>query len=127
MHICVNCSIQEDVASVILSHSMKKKIKTLTKKELAKVVKKFPQWKMDTKETKLTRTFEFEKHIDALIFIARSTVNAEILKHHPDITFTHKKVKMTIMTHDATGLTKDDVLLVARVEHIYHSQKGDNT
>ena len=105
-----------------------KKIKLLTKKELKKLDTKFPEWKLDSKETKVSRTFEFEKQIDALIFIARITVNSEILQHHADITFTYLKVKMMITTHEVKGLTKNDVLLLAKVEHIYLSQrqKGDN-
>jgi 4a-hydroxytetrahydrobiopterin dehydratase len=102
-----------------------KKIKTLTKKEIAKVVLSYPEWKLDVKETKLSRTFEFEKHIDGLIFIARSTVNAEIVKHHPDITFTYLKVKMLITTHDANGLTKKDLELLDRIEKVYSTQAVD--
>jgi len=104
---------------------MKKQLKTLSKKELTKLTKKYPEWKLDAKETKLTRTFEFEKHIDALIFIARSTVNAEIVKHHPDITFTYLKVKMVLITHEAKGLTKQDVSLLERIERVHTGQKVD--
>jgi 4a-hydroxytetrahydrobiopterin dehydratase len=104
---------------------MKKKIKTLTKKEITKVGKSYPEWKFDTKQTKLSRTFEFEKHIDALIFIARSTVNAEIVKHHPDITFTYAKVKMVLTTHEANGLTKLDLELLERIEKVNTGQRVD--
>lgn len=103
---------------------MKKQIKILTKKEIAKVLKNFPEWKLDAKETKLSRTFEFEKQIDALIFIARSTVNAEIVKHHPDITFTHLKVKMVLITHEAKGLTKQDLRLLHRIEKVHLGQQN---
>lgn len=104
---------------------MKKAPKLLTKKELAKVEKNFPEWKIDKKGTRFTRTLEFEKQIDALIFIARTTVNAEILKHHPDITFTYLKVRMVVMSHDLKGLTKTDILLLARINTIATTQKVD--
>ncbi len=96
-----------------------KKIKTLTTKEIATVLLAYPEWKLDAKETKLSRTFEFEKQIDGLLFIARSTVNAEIVNHHPDITFTYLKVKMVLTTHDAKGLTKNDIDLLHRIEKVH--------
>ena len=98
-------------------------MKSLSKKEINKVLKDFPQWKLDSNATKLTRIFTFEKHIDALIFIARSTVNAEVMKHQPDITFTYCKVKMAVTTHDLKGLTKNDINLIKKIEQV--SQKVD--
>jgi len=99
--------------------------KLLTKKEIKKMIETFSEWKIDSNNSKFTRTFVFKKQIDALIFIARTTVNSEVLKHYPDITFTFLKVKMNITTHEVKGLTKDDVLLIARIEHMYASQEGD--
>jgi pterin-4a-carbinolamine dehydratase len=105
---------------------MKSTVKALSKKDIKKLVKNFPLWKMDSKGAKCTRIFLFEKHIDALIFIARTTVNAEILKHYPQITFTHSKVKVVITTPDIKALTKHDIALLKRVEMVYTSQRGDN-
>jgi len=104
---------------------MKTNIKTLSKKEISKAIEVFPEWKIDAKQTKFIRTFSFEKHIDALIFIARSTVNAEVLKHHPDILFTYCTVKMTVTTHEPKGLTKNDLQLLKRIEHVHAGQKVD--
>ncbi|MFT7507576.1 MAG: 4a-hydroxytetrahydrobiopterin dehydratase [Acidimicrobiales bacterium] len=104
---------------------MKKTQKVLTQKEIQKIIKKFDDWNIDTKKTKFTRTVTFDKHIDALIFIARVTVNAEILNHHPDVTFTYQRVKLVTTTHEVKGLTKLDVSLMDRVEHIASSQKVD--
>lgn len=104
---------------------MKKKIQLLTKKELQRAVDVFEHWKLDSKRVKFSRTFEFEKHIDALIFIARTTVNAEILKHHPDITFTYCKVKVSVTSHEQKGLTQKDVELLARIDRVFAGQQVD--
>ena len=105
---------------------MKSKVKALTKKEVMKLTKKFSSWKVDSKGTKCSRVFTFEKHIDALIFIARATVNAEILKHYPQVTFSYCKVKMVITTAEVKAMTKLDVALLKRIETVYNSQRGDN-
>jgi len=100
-----------------------KKPKILTKKEAKKLEKIFPEWKLDKKGTKAIRTFDFDSHIDALIFIARSTVNAEVLKHYPDITFTFCKVKIVVTTHEVKALTKQDIQLISRIDHVAQSQQ----
>ena len=100
-------------------------MKSLTAKELKKVAKLDNDWKLTAKDTKLTKTYTFDKHIDALIFIARVTVNAEILKHHPDITFTYCKVKVTLTSHDIKALSKQDLLLMARIERLSTAQAAE--
>lgn len=103
----------------------KKSAKVLSKKELKKLAKNYPRWKLDAKQTKLTQTFVFPQHIDALIFIARMTVNAEILKHHPHVTFTHLTVKVVLTTQEIKALTKQDLELLKRIEFIHDTQKVD--
>ena len=92
---------------------------------MKKLVERFSSWKIDAKQTKMARTFEFEKQIDGLIFIARTTVNAEILKHYPEINFSHLKVKMTVKTLEDGGFCKNDISLLSRIEHIYEGQDVD--
>lgn len=104
---------------------MKKKIQLLTKKELRRVADVYQDWKLDSKKVKFSRTFKFEKHIDALIFIARTTVNAEILKHHPDITFTYCKVKVVCTSHEQKGLTQKDIELIALINRMCISKQVD--
>lgn len=88
----------------------------MTKRELKKVLKKLPNWSVNAKETQLQQTFTFATHVAALVFIARITVHAEVLQHHPDITFTHQKVKVKLTTHSEKTLTKKDFLLASRID-----------
>jgi 4a-hydroxytetrahydrobiopterin dehydratase len=87
----------------------------LNKKEIAKELKKLPEWSTNPKETSITYTRTFKNHIDALVFIARITVHAQVLGHHPEIVFTYNKVKVTLTTHDAKGLTKKDFELAQKI------------
>jgi 4a-hydroxytetrahydrobiopterin dehydratase len=87
----------------------------LNKKEIAKALKKLPDWSANPKETAITHTRTFKNHIDALVFIARITVHAQVLGHHPEILFTYAKVKITLTTHDAKGLTKKDFELADKI------------
>ncbi len=99
-------------------------MKTLSSKQIAALQKKYPDWKLNKPETKLTATLKFQKHVEALVFLARLTVHAEVLNHHPDVLYSYKQLKITTTTHDAEGLTKLDKELTERIEHL-RSQAGD--
>lgn len=94
---------------------MKKK-PLLTTKEIEKFLKRYPEWSVNAKQNLLYRTIKFENHIDALVFIARVTVFAEVQQHHPDIEFSYSKVKVKLTTHEVKGLTKKDLKLASRIE-----------
>lgn len=94
------------------------KHKLLTKTELKKALKKLDMWSVNPKGTLLARTYNFKTHIDALVFIARVTVHAQVLDHHPDILFTFRKVKLTLTTNEVKGLTKKDIELASKIDSI---------
>jgi len=91
-------------------------MKLLTKKVLESALKKLPDWKTNPKTTTLYKTFTFDTHVNALTFIARITVFAEVAGHHPDIEFTYAQVKVKLTTHDVKGLTKKDIDLAQKIE-----------
>lgn len=86
--------------------------------ELKKALKVLPLWNANPKTTSISRTFLFKEHLDALVFIARATVHAQVLDHHPEIVFSFKKVKVTLTTHDVKGLTKKDIELARKISDI---------
>lgn len=88
----------------------------LTKREIERALKKHVSWSMNTKETMFFKTFTFKTYIEALVFIARISVHAEVLKHHPDIEFSYAKVKVKLTTHELKGITKVDLALLERIE-----------
>jgi 4a-hydroxytetrahydrobiopterin dehydratase len=97
------------------------KRKTLSSTEIRKAIAKLPQWSVNPKQTALSLTCTFTSHLDALVFIARITVHAQVLDHHPEIVFTHKKVKVSLTSHEVKGLTKKDIELAQKISTL----KGD--
>lgn len=93
----------------------KQKINILKPKEVAKALKSLPSWKVNAASTVITSTFTFDNQIDALTFIARVTVHAQVLAHYPEITFTFKKVKISLTSPEVKALTKVDVDLAKRI------------
>ena len=101
---------------------MSTKLKPLSKAELKKALAKLPNWKANPKGTVLSQTVTFPSHVDALVFIARVSVHAQVLDHHPEIIFTFAKVKVQLTTDDIKALSKKDIALAERIDTI--ARKG---
>ncbi len=64
----------------------------------------------------LTRDLEFENFKSAMEFVNRVAEEAEAMDHHPDILIHGwNKVRLSLMTHSAGGLTEKDFKLAERV------------
>ncbi len=87
-------------------------------KALEKSIQKLNGWNSNAELTKITKVLEFSSFINALSFVAKIAVHAEVLNHHPTITITYKTVKVILTTHDAQGLTKLDFELAKRIDDL---------
>jgi len=67
----------------------------------------------------LERDFEFKDFAEAMAFVNRIAGVAEELNHHPDI-LVHgwNKVRLTLSTHSAGGLTDADHALARRIDEL---------
>lgn len=97
---------------------MKTKTVLLKKVEINKLKKEFLLWKFNTQNTQISKTVTFKGHVDALVFIARITVHAQVMNHHPEINFTYRTVKITLCTHELKGLSKLDVELARKIDKL---------
>jgi 4a-hydroxytetrahydrobiopterin dehydratase len=75
-----------------------------------------PKWKEQGSE--IVRTFEFPDFRGALAFVNKVGDLAENAGHHPDIDIRYNKVKLTLTTHDANGLTGKDFDLAAAIDRV---------
>jgi 4a-hydroxytetrahydrobiopterin dehydratase len=57
------------------------------------------------------RKFVFKDFSEAFGFMARAALVAEKLDHHPEWLNVYNTVEVTLSTHDAGGLTENDVAL----------------
>jgi 4a-hydroxytetrahydrobiopterin dehydratase len=79
--------------------------------EAAARLSALPGWQIEDGE--LTRTFNFKDFLAALAFVNRVGERAEEAGHHPDIDIRYNKVRLSLVTHDAGGLTAKDLDLAA--------------
>ena len=67
----------------------------------------------------ITRELKFDDFSGAVAFVNRVAEAAEAANHHPDITIHgYNKVKLTLSTHSAGGLTEADFNLAAAVDRL---------
>ncbi len=97
---------------------MKSVPKKLKPSDIEKHLFKLSDWKLNTKQTELFRTFLFPSFVTGLAFVAKITVHAEVMGHHPDIELSYGKVKVKLSSHDAGGLTKADFELAKKIDEL---------
>ena len=83
------------------------------KKELADLA----GWSADG-DAAITRTFKFKDHIEAMGFVTRVAMAAEVMDHHPDLRMVYNTVDIRLNSHDAGGVTDRDVKLAGKVNEL---------
>jgi 4a-hydroxytetrahydrobiopterin dehydratase len=79
--------------------------------EAASRLAALPGWQIENGQ--LTRTFSFKDFLAALAYVNRIGEQAEQAGHHPDIDIRYNRVRLSLVTHDAGGLTEKDFALAA--------------
>ncbi|QSG14941.1 4a-hydroxytetrahydrobiopterin dehydratase [Halapricum desulfuricans] len=74
-------------------------------------------WSHDGEE--IVRTFEFDSYLPGVGFASGVGGLAEDAWHHPEITITWGEVEVRLTTHDAGGITGQDIELAQRCNEIY--------
>lgn len=64
----------------------------------------------------LIKTYTFKKFSDGIDFVQRIARAADKMDHHPDIDIRYTKITFTLQTHDAGGITDDDLTLAGTIE-----------
>ncbi len=75
-----------------------------------------PGWTIEAGE--LVKTFQLNDFVAALAFVNRVGELAEEAGHHPDIDIRYNRVRLSLITHDAGGLTEKDFHLAGRAEKL---------
>ncbi len=71
-------------------------------------------WRRDGDQ--VTREFEFADFVEAFGFLARVAVLQERADHHAETWGVYNKVRLTLSTHDAGGITQKDIDLAREID-----------
>ncbi len=75
------------------------------------------EWEREDDE--IVRTYEFDAYLDGVGFAAAAGGLAQEAFHHPEMTIGWREVEVRLTTHDAGGITGNDVDLAERFDEIY--------
>jgi 4a-hydroxytetrahydrobiopterin dehydratase len=73
-----------------------------------------PEWRLERGE--LVRTATFNDFKEAMKFVNQVADLAESAGHHPDIDIRYNKVRLALVTHDAGGITQNDISLARNID-----------
>ena len=60
---------------------------------------------------KLHKDFVFDGFIDAFGFMCKAAIHIEKMNHHPEWFNVYNKISVDLTTHDAGGITQNDIVL----------------
>ncbi len=67
---------------------------------------------------KLHKDFVFADFIDAFGFMSRAAIHIEKMNHHPEWFNVYNKIKVELVTHDAGGITQNDINLARTLDSL---------
>jgi len=81
----------------------------LSSEQISEELKNLPGWSV--KDEKLHKDFEFGDFNEAFGFMTRAAMHIEKMNHHPEWFNVYNKLTVDLTTHDASGITENDINL----------------
>jgi len=75
-------------------------------------------WSHEPKRDAISKTFTFKNFVEAFGFMTKVALVAERMDHHPEWSNVYRTVKVLLTTHDAGGLTLNDVNLARAMDEM---------
>ena len=89
---------------------------TLTETEINQQIQSLSGWEREGDV--ISRTFKFKDFVAAIAFVNDLVEPAEAAGHHPDLEISYNRVKVSLTTHDAGGLTQKDFDLAKTISQL---------
>ena len=88
----------------------------LTADELARHLQSLAGW--TASDGRIAKEFRFDDYHDTIAFVNALAWIAHREDHHPDLAVHYGRCVVTFSTHDAGGVTLNDVICAARTERL---------
>jgi 4a-hydroxytetrahydrobiopterin dehydratase len=96
-------------------HAKGGKVPKLSGDELTSGLFELPGWTL-VDGARITRGIKFKDFAALMRFVDQMAELAEAENHHPDFSVHYNQLEITLWTHDAGGLTENDLVLAARID-----------
>ncbi len=88
----------------------------MAKGEAQELMHELPQWTVG-QET-VEREFRFKDFREAMDFVNQVAAVANREDHHPDLSISYNKVRITLTTHKIKGLSMNDLIVAAKIDRL---------
>jgi 4a-hydroxytetrahydrobiopterin dehydratase len=108
---------------VTMSVGLSREDKTMKKLDAGAkkaALKELAHWHDVQGRDAIARKFEFKDFNEAFGFMTRVAMLAEKMDHHPEWFNVYKTVDVTLSTHDAGGVTDNDIKMAKKMEEFAH-------
>ncbi len=90
--------------------------KKLDETALREALAELPGWSLEA--GKLHREYRFPDFVTAFGFMSSVALVAEAMNHHPEWQNVYNRVVVDLITHDAGGITENDLALARRMDDL---------
>ena len=92
-------------------------VSSLPKEKIDKLLAQYRGWEL-VEDKKLVKELTFKDFVEAKYFLDLVSVIAEEQRHHPAMTIIYNKVRITLTTHAAGGLTENDFIMAKIIDEL---------
>lgn len=92
-------------------------IPPLPKEKVKRLIAEHHGWDL-VDDKKLVKELKFKDFIEAKYFLDLVSIIAEEQGHHPTMTMIYNKLKITLTTHSAGGLTENDFIMAGIIDEL---------
>ena len=97
----------------------------ITTAERDKALASLPDWRFeDTRGGVIKRDYQLADFTAAFGFMTQLALVAERMNHHPEWSNVYSRVSITLTTHDAGGITTNDIELAQAADKAYRNFAG---
>jgi 4a-hydroxytetrahydrobiopterin dehydratase len=82
----------------------------------AKAFAELPDWREVPGRDAIAKKFVFKDFNEAFAFMTRVAMLAEKMDHHPEWSNVYRTVEVTLATHDAGGVTENDIAMAKAMD-----------
>ena len=92
-------------------------VPALPKEKIERLLAQHRGWEL-LEDKKIEKTFKFKDFVEAKYFLDLIAVIAEEQGHHPGLRLNYNKLKVTLTTHSAQGLTDNDFIMARIIDEL---------
>lgn len=92
-------------------------VPALAAESVEKLIKGINNWQL-VEGKRLSKEFKFKEHEEARYFLDLVSIIADEQGHHPTMTLSYNKLKISLTTHAAGGLTENDFIMARIIDEL---------